>query len=152
MNNLPRVVRQQQDSQEWNICPSLDRDVLNNVSLLVLLFNNVYCLIGSSTFRNSVTRIWRSPSGIRGTASVEYGNEALEIENQDAKRVPITMPVHFYLATAKHTHGIPVEILSVRPSVCLSNACTVTKRKHLAKKSSIMTNRKSPTSFPISLR
>ena len=38
------------------------------------------------------------------------------------------------------------------PSVCLSNACIVTKRKHLAKKSSIMTNRKSPTSFPMSRR
>jgi len=37
---------------------------------------------------------------------------------------------HFYRATAKHTHGIAVEILSVR----LSNACIVTKRKHLAKK------------------
>ena len=44
---------------------------------------------------------------------------------------------------------------SVRLSVCLSdrlsNAWIVTKRKHLAK-SSIMTNRKSPTSFPMSLR
>jgi len=44
----------------------------------------------------------------------------------------------FYPATAKHTHGIAVEILSVRPSVRpsvrLSNACIVTKRKHLAKK------------------
>ena len=41
--------------------------------------------------------------------------------------------------------------LSVRPSD-VSNACNVTKRKHLAKKSSIMTNRKSPTSFPMGLR
>ena len=41
---------------------------------------------------------------------------------------------------------------SVCLSLCLSNACIVTKRKHLAKKSSIMTNRKSPTSFPMSLR
>ena len=45
---------------------------------------------------------------------------------------------------------------SVRPSVplsvCPSNACIVTKRKHLAKKSSIMTNRKSTTSLPMSLR
>ena len=41
---------------------------------------------------------------------------------------------------------------SVRLSVRLSNAWIVTKRKHLAKKSSIMTNRKSPTSFPMSLR
>jgi len=41
---------------------------------------------------------------------------------------------------------------SVRPSVGLSNAWIVTKRKHLAKKFSIMTNRKSPTSFQMSLR
>ena len=40
---------------------------------------------------------------------------------------------------------------SVRPSVGLSNACIVTKRKHLAK-SSFMTNRKLPTSFPTNLR
>ena len=38
----------------------------------------------------------------------------------------------FYRATAKHTHGISIDIcLSVRPSVrlpvCLSNACIVTK-------------------------
>ena len=59
-----------------------------------------------------------------------------------------------------YAHGIAVEFLSVRlsvrPSVCLSvrlsNACIVTKRKHLAKKSSVMTNRKSPTSFPMCLR
>ena len=51
-----------------------------------------------------------------------------------------------------YTHGIAVGILSVRVSVRLSNACIVTKRKHLAKKSWIMTNRKSPTSFPMSLR
>ena len=37
--------------------------------------------------------------------------------------------------------------VSVRPT----NACIVTKRKHLAKKSSIMT-RKSTTSFPMSIR
>jgi len=37
----------------------------------------------------------------------------------------------FYRATAKHTHGLAVDIC---PSVCLSNACIVTKRKHLAKK------------------
>ena len=39
-----------------------------------------------------------------------------------------------------------------RLSVYLSNACIVTKLKHLVKKSSIMTNRKSSTSFPMSLR
>ena len=33
-----------------------------------------------------------------------------------------------------YTHGIAVEILSVRSSVRLSNACIVTKRQHLAKK------------------
>jgi len=36
------------------------------------------------------------------------------------------------------THAIVIDFLSVRPSVCLSvclsNACIVTKRKHLAKK------------------
>ena len=47
---------------------------------------------------------------------------------------------------------LPRFSLSVCLSVCLSNACIVTKRKHLAKKSSVMTNRKSPTSFPMSLR
>ena len=58
----------------------------------------------------------------------------------------------FHRATVKHTHGIAEEILSVYLSARLSNACIVTKRKHLAKKSSIMTNRKPPTSFPMSLR
>ena len=53
--------------------------------------------------------------------------------------------------------GLSCEHLSVRPSVRLSvwpsvNAWIVTKRKHLAIKSSIMTNRKSPTSFSMSLR
>jgi len=41
---------------------------------------------------------------------------------------------------------------AVRLSVRLSNAWFVTKRKHLAKKSSIITNRKSTKSFPVSLR
>ena len=41
----------------------------------------------------------------------------------------------FYRATAKHTHGFPIDVCrSVCPSVCPSNACIVTKRKHLAKK------------------
>ena len=35
---------------------------------------------------------------------------------------------HFYRATEKHTHGIAIDILSVCLSVCLSNACIVTKR------------------------
>ena len=35
---------------------------------------------------------------------------------------------------AKHMHGIAVEILSVSLSIRLSNACIVTKRKHIAKK------------------
>ena len=39
----------------------------------------------------------------------------------------------------------------VKPSVCPSDTCIVTKQKHLAKKSSVMTNRKSTTSFPMSL-
>ena len=32
------------------------------------------------------------------------------------------------------THAIVIDFLSVSLSVCLSNACIVTKRKHLAKK------------------
>ena len=48
--------------------------------------------------------------------------------------------------------GLPMSIcLSVCLSLCLSNAWIVTKRKHLAP-SSIMTNRKLTTSFPMSLR
>ena len=48
---------------------------------------------------------------------------------------------------------LPIAKVSVRLSVRLSvTAWIVTKRKHLAKKISIMTNRKSPTSFPMSLR
>ena len=63
----------------------------------------------------------------------------------------------FYHATAKHTHGIAVEILSVRLSVCLSACLSVSrvycdKTKAPNEKSSIMTNRKSSTSFPMSLR
>jgi len=42
--------------------------------------------------------------------------------------------------------------IDVCPSVCLSNVSVVTKWKHLAKKSSIMTNRKSLASFPMSRR
>ena len=49
--------------------------------------------------------------------------------------VPLLYNGHFYRATEKHTHGLAVDIcLSVRLSVCLSNACNVTKWKHLAKK------------------
>ena len=51
-----------------------------------------------------------------------------------------------------YTHGIAVEILSVRLSVRLSVKrmyCDETKAP--SEKSSIMTNRKSPTSFPMSL-
>jgi len=58
------------------------------------------------------------------------------------------------LFTALHCmqRGLSYEHLSVRLSDRLSNAWIVTKRKHLAKKYTIMTNRKSPTSFPMSLR
>ena len=53
-----------------------------------------------------------------------------------------------------YTHGIAVDVcLSVRLSVCLSVKrvyCDKTKAPN--EKSSIMTNRKSPTSFPMSLR
>ena len=60
---------------------------------------------------------------------------------------------HFYRATAKHTHGIAVEILSVRQSVRPSvKRVYCDKTKAPSEKSSIMTNRKSPTSFPMSLR
>ena len=34
----------------------------------------------------------------------------------------------FYRATAKHTHGIAIDDVSVCPSVCLPDACIVTKR------------------------
>jgi len=37
----------------------------------------------------------------------------------------------FYRATARNaTHGIAIAILSVRPSVCLTDACIVTKLNH----------------------
>ena len=53
-------------------------------------------------------------------------------------RVPATCTCLSLIFTVRlceaYTHGIAVEILSVRPSVRLSNACIVTKRKHLAKK------------------
>ena len=47
---------------------------------------------------------------------------------------------------------LAVEILSVCLSVCLSHACIVTKRKHLAKKVQLWLIGKSPTSFPVSRR
>ena len=61
---------------------------------------------------------------------------------------------YFYGATAKHTHGLAIDIcmsvrLSVRPSV---KRVHCDKTKALSEKSSIMTNRKSPASFPMSLR
>ena len=62
----------------------------------------------------------------------------------------VKVAVSVYRATAKHTAYCCRD--SVCMSVCLSNACIVTKRKHLAKRSSIMTNRKSTTKFPMSLR
>ena len=43
-------------------------------------------------------------------------------------------------------------LVIIKPSICQSNACIVTKWKHLAKKSSIMTNSKLTTSYPMSLR
>ena len=48
--------------------------------------------------------------------------------------VQVTNP-YYYRATAKHTHGLTVDIylsvcLSVRPSVRLSKACIVTKRNN----------------------
>ena len=60
-----------------------------------------------------------------------------------------------YRATAKHTHGLAVDIcLSVHPSsVCLSvKHVHCDKTKAPSEKSSIMTNRKSSTCFPIRLR
>ena len=60
----------------------------------------------------------------------------------------------FYRATAKHTHGLAIDIcLSVRLSVRLSDKRVhYDKTKAPSENSSIMTNRKSPTSFPMSLR
>ena len=52
-----------------------------------------------------------------------------------------------------HTVLLSRFCLSVRPSVCLSVKCVYCdKTKAPSEKSSIMTNRKSPTSFPMSLR
>ena len=56
----------------------------------------------------------------------------------------------FYRATAKHTHGIALEILSVCRPFVIRVYCDKTKAP--SEKSSIMTNSKSPTSFPMSLR
>ena len=36
---------------------------------------------------------------------------------------------NFYRATANATHGLAVAFLSIRLSVCLTNACIVTKKK-----------------------
>ena len=61
--------------------------------------------------------------------------------------------VYFYRATAKHTHGIVIHFLSVCLSVRLSvKRVYCDKTKAPSEKSSIMTNRKSPTSFSMSLR
>jgi len=55
----------------------------------------------------------------------------------------------YYRAIAKHAHGIVVEILTV----CLSvKRADCDKTKAPSEKSSIMTNRKLPTSFPMNLR
>ena len=50
----------------------------------------------------------------------------------------------FYRATAKHTHGFPIDVC---PSVRPSNACIVTKRKHLAKKVQLWLIRSRPRAF-----
>jgi len=52
--------------------------------------------------------------------------------------------LYFYRATAKHTHGIVVEFC---PSVRLSNACIVTKRKHIAKKVQLWLTGSRPRAF-----
>ena len=51
------------------------------------------------------------------------------------------------------THAIAIDFLSVRPSVCPSVKRVYSdKTKAPSEKCSIMANRKSPTSFPMSLR
>ena len=57
----------------------------------------------------------------------------------------------FYRATAKHMHGIAISTFCM--SICLSVKCMYCdKTKAPSKKSSSMTNRKLPTSFPMSRR
>ena len=64
----------------------------------------------------------------------------------------ITVPLY----EAYITHGIAVDVcLSVRPSVCrlsLSNACIVTKRKHLTKKVQLWLIESCPRAFQWNLR
>ena len=61
------------------------------------------------------------------------------------------MYFYFYRAIAMQARSF-YEHLSVRPSVRLSNAWIVTKRKHLAKNLNYDYNRELITSFPMSLR
>jgi len=85
--------------------------------------------------------------GMPGTLFADLSRVVIEGSRGFGKRVErgkmtvlgLILPCDY----AKHyTHGIAVEILSVCLSVCLSvrlsvrlsNACIVTKRKHLAKK------------------
>ena len=60
-----------------------------------------------------------------------------------------------YRATAKHTHGIAVQMISVRLSVCSLSVCQTCvlwqNESTWRKKFNIMTNRNPPTSFPMSL-
>jgi len=59
----------------------------------------------------------------------------------------------FYRATVKHTHGIVIDFLCVCLSICPSvKRVYCDKTKAPSEESSIMTNKKSPTGFPMSLR
>ena len=63
-------------------------------------------------------------------------------------------PVHAFLCASNFVRSqLVIDVCpSVRPSVCLSNAWIVTKRKHVAKKVQLWLIGKSPTSFPMSRR
>ena len=97
------------------------------VAILYLLLSAYLIGVCSGRFPRINTRPYK-PRPISPYRSISNTGRLLTAPS------PMKLCCHFYLATAKHTHGIAVEILSVRLSVCLSNACVVTKQKHLAKK------------------
>ena len=62
--------------------------------------------------RRTITKTWRAITAV-------YGNSLTETSHSRLTR--------FYRAACNATNGIAVAILSVRPSVCPSDACIVTK-------------------------
>ena len=76
-----------------------------------------------------------------------------EIQNREVPRPPKWKNFNFITVLHCMQRGLSYEHLSVRPSVCLSvKRVNCDKTKAPSENSSIMTNRKSPTSFPMSLR